>query len=317
MTALRPVGSCIRRQSTACIAHLEAPRAESSRHACRHFASSSTASYEAKYEDPALNESEKRMIQQALKAKGQKKQKAIFVAQQFAKAMKRPSVAETIKSAEARAHDGDLSQMLNPSDANADESTPDSQVRDILERANKALDKWYDSREAFRYEEDGVYEEKEAEIYRKQYKLAHERIGQALVVKQLRVLAGLNARANKNMAIQKIMEGLGWDVPVAKEQTKITPKITRGESWMWDLLDMDLHSDLRLPENELFLFLRDTQTIHDFIMDHGVSFSVEDAKTLNNVGQQILRATGPEESINKLVEQVEERSKVSSWTTNV
>jgi hypothetical protein len=172
------------------------------------------------------------MIAQAKNSKGFKKQKAIFMAQRFAKELKRPSVAEAIRSAEAGGREGNMPAMVSPSDANESESTPESQVRDILERANKALDKWYDSRQALKFEEEGIYEEKEAEFYRQQYKTAHVRIGQALVVKQLRELAGLNksSRAHKTMAIQKIMEGLGWEVPVAKDETKDTPKVSRGES---------------------------------------------------------------------------------------
>jgi hypothetical protein len=171
------------------------------------------------------------MIAQVRKAKGQKKQKAIYMAQRFAKAMKRPSVAEAIKSAETGDRDGNIMPMIHPSDANATDRTPDSQVRDILESANTALDRWYDSREALRFEEDGVYEEKEAEMYRKHYQMAHVRIGQALVLKQLKELAGFgkSSKAHKKMAIQKIMENLGWDVPVAKEEKKIVPAITRGE----------------------------------------------------------------------------------------
>jgi hypothetical protein len=58
------------------------------------------------------------------------------------------------------------------------------------------------------------------------------------------------------------------------------------------------------------LFLRDTQTIHDFIMDNGVSFSVDDATPLDGVDRQTLRATGPEESIGKLAKLIEERRNV-------
>ena len=63
------------------------------------------------------------------------------------------------------------------------------------------------------------------------------------------------------------------------------------------------------------MFLRDTQTIHDFIINNGVSFSVEDASTPGRAGRQTLRATGSEENIKTLVKVIEERRKVTLGTT--
>lgn len=69
---------------------------------------------------------------------------------------------------------------------------------------------------------------------------------------------------------------------------------------------------LDLPENELFLFLRDTKLVHDLIMNQGIAFEVVAPIEDNRSGapRQVLRVAGNEEQLDKLTHVLRKRVEV-------
>ena len=70
---------------------------------------------------------------------------------------------------------------------------------------------------------------------------------------------------------------------------------------------------LDLPENELFLFLRDTKLIHDLIINQGVAFEVVAGAAGSASGpySQVLKVTGNDEQLDKLTHVLRKRVEVS------
>lgn len=80
---------------------------------------------------------------------------------------------------------------------------------------------------------------------------------------------------------------------------------------------------LDLPENELFLFLRDTRLVHDLIMNQGIAFEVVQPLSdgLSGAPRQVLRVAGNNEQLDKLTHVLRKRVEVSSglppkWAEN-
>lgn len=88
------------------------------------------------------------------------------------------------------------------------------------------------------------------------------------------------------------------------------------ESWWSSRNHLADNTELHLPENELFLFLRDTKFVHKHMMDHGITFSVVNTSGGGTddgaeAGKTVLQAEGEEAQLERLVEGLQRRAQVS------
>lgn len=68
-----------------------------------------------------------------------------------------------------------------------------------------------------------------------------------------------------------------------------------------------------MPDNALFLFLRDTRLVHDLMMNKGITFSVVPAMDANGkeLERTVLQAEGEVEQLSKLEYTLASRAEVS------